>query len=96
MQLVKALVSAHDELASWRRHLHQNPEIAYEEKDTSDFVAAKLESFGVEVHRGFGGTGLVGVIKGNLGKPESGKVIGLLADTPAFPIAVQSYLAYFR
>ena len=55
MQLVKALVSAHDELASWRQHLHQNPEIAYEEKDTSDFVAAKLESFGVEVHRGFGG-----------------------------------------
>ena len=46
MQLVKALVSAHDELASWRQHLHQNPEIAYEEKDTSDFVAAKLESFG--------------------------------------------------
>jgi hippurate hydrolase len=76
MQLVKALVSAHEELASWRQHLHQNPEIAYEEKDTSDFVSAKLESFGVEVHRGFGGTGLVGVIKGNLGDPESGKAIG--------------------
>ena len=59
MQLVKALVSAHEELASWRQHLHQNPEIAYEEKDTSDFVAAKLESFGVEVHRGFGGTCLL-------------------------------------
>ena len=52
MQLVKALVSAHEELASWRQHLHQNPEIAYEEKDTSDFVAAKLESFGVEVIAG--------------------------------------------
>jgi hypothetical protein len=75
MQLVKALVSAHEELASWRQHLHQNPEIAYEEKDTSDFVAAKLESFGIEVHRGFGGTGLVGVIKGNLGDPESGKLL---------------------
>ena len=75
MQLVKALVSAHEELASWRQHLHQNPEIAYEEKDTSDFVAAKLESFGVDVHRGFGGTGLVGVIKGNQGDPESGKAL---------------------
>ena len=73
MQLVKALVSAHDELASWRQHLHQNPEIAYEEKDTSDFVAAKLESFGVEVHRGFGGTGLVGVIKGNLASLRAAK-----------------------
>ena len=87
MQLVKALVSVHEELASWRQHLHQNPEIAYEEKDTSDFVAAKLESFGVEVYRGFGGTGLVGVIKGNLGDPENGKAIGLRADMDALPMS---------
>ena len=94
MQLVKALVSAHEELASWRQHLHQNPEIAYEEKDTSDFVAAKLESFGVEVHRGFGGTGLVGVIKGNLSDPASGKAIGLRADMDALPMSEETNLAY--
>jgi amidohydrolase len=94
MQLVKALVSAHEELASWRQHLHQNPEIAYEENDTSAFIAAKLESFGVEVHRGFGGTGLVGVIKGNLGDPESGKAIGLRADMDALPMSEETNLAY--
>ena len=55
MKLVDALNSARSEFASWRQHLHQNPEVAYEENDTSNFVAAKLESFGVEVHRGFGG-----------------------------------------
>ena len=67
MNLIDDLKSAHSEIASWRQHLHENPEIAYEEKDTSNFVAAKLESFGVEVHRGFGGTGLVGVIHGSQG-----------------------------
>ena len=65
MNLIKSIVDNHDDLMSWRQHLHQNPEIAYEEKDTSDFVAAKLENFGIEVHSGFGGTGLVGVIQGN-------------------------------
>ena len=87
MNLIKSIVDNQDDLMSWRQHLHQNPEIAYEEKDTSDFVAAKLESFGVEVHRGFGGTGLVGVIKGNLGEPESGKAIGLRADMDALPMS---------
>ena len=44
MNLIKSIVDNQDDLMSWRQHLHQNPEIAYEEKDTSDFVAAKLES----------------------------------------------------
>lgn len=94
MYLVPSLQTAQEELASWRQHLHQNPEIAYEEKDTSDFVAAKLESFGIEVHRGFGGTGLVGVIHGNLGDPETGKTVGLRADMDALPMSEETNLAY--
>ena len=91
MNLIKSIVDNHDDLMSWRQHLHQNPEIAYEEKDTSDFVAAKLESFGIEVHRGFGGTGLVGVIQGNkLGN----KAVGLRADMDALPMPEQTNLPY--
>jgi len=90
MDLIEQLETDRDELASWRRHLHQNPEIAYEEKDTSDFVAAKLESFGIEVHRGFGGTGLVGVIKGKAG----GGAIGLRADMDALPMSEETNLPY--
>ncbi|NDA19045.1 MAG: amidohydrolase [Alphaproteobacteria bacterium] len=90
MKLIKELGEAHDEMISWRRHLHQNPEIAYQEKDTSDFVAAKLESFGVDVHRGFGGTGLVGVIKGK----NDGKSIGLRADMDALPMSEETNLAH--
>lgn len=91
MNLIKSIVDNHDDFMSWRQHLHQNPEIAYEEKDTSDFVAAKLESFGIEVHRGFGGTGLVGVIQGN---KSGNKAVGLRADMDALPMPEQTNLPY--
>jgi len=90
MKLVKELEIAQDELTSWRRHLHQNPEVAYDEKDTSDFVAAKLESFGIEVHRGLGGTGVVGVIRG---KGDGGS-IGLRADMDALPMSEETNLPH--
>ena len=63
-------------LQAWRRDLHAHPEIAFQEFRTSDFVAKTLASFGIEVHRGLGGTGLVGVIKG----AAEGPTIGLRAD----------------
>ena len=44
MQLVKALVSAREELASWRQHLHQNPEIAYEEKTHPTLLQPSLKT----------------------------------------------------
>ena len=40
------------EMRSWRRHLHAHPETAYEEHSTADFIAAKLENWGLEVTRG--------------------------------------------
>ena len=64
MGLIAELKDKKAEMASWRQHLHQFPEIAYEEEMTSGFVAEKLESFGIEVHRGLGKTGVVGVIQG--------------------------------
>ena len=94
MKIVEGLYAAHEELTSWRQHLHQNPEIAYEEEDTSNFVAGKLESFGVKVHRNFGGTGLVGVIEGNQGDLKSGKAIGLRADMDALPMPEETNLPY--
>ena len=81
------------EMEEWRQHIHQYPEIAYEEKETSDFIAKKLESFGIEVHRGFGGTGLVGVIHGKDGG-ASKKSIGIRADIDALPMTEKTNLAY--
>ena len=94
MELIRELKLAKKKMTSWRRHLHQNPEIAYEEKQTSDFVANKLESFGIEVHRGLGKTGVVGIIHGqHLGGGTSNS-IGLRADMDALPMDEQTNLAY--
>ena len=53
-----------DELTAIRRDLHAHPEIGFEEVRTSGIVADKMKQWGIEVHRGLGGTGVVGVLKG--------------------------------
>ena len=72
----------HRELTAWRRDIHQHPETAYEEHRTSDMVAGRLQSFGIAVHRGLAGTGVVGTLK--LG--ASPRAIGLRADMDALPM----------
>ena len=72
-----------DELTAIRRDLHAHPEIGFEEVRTSGIVADKLKQWGIEVHRGIGGTGVVGVLKG---KGSGGKRIGLRADMDALPM----------
>ena len=94
MELIAELKDKKAEMASWRQHLHQFPEIAYEEDMTSDFVASKLEAFGIEVHRGFGKTGLVGVIHGQQTDDGTSPSIGLRADMDALPMEERTNLAY--
>lgn len=50
------------DITAWRRDLHKHPELAFEEQRTADFVADKLTSFGIEVHRGLAKTGVVGTL----------------------------------
>src|SRR5207247_3496126 len=71
-----------EELTAIRRDLHAHPEVAFEEVRTSGIVAEKLKGWGIEVHRGLGGTGVIGVLKG---QGKGGKRIGLRADTEALP-----------
>jgi hippurate hydrolase len=71
-----------DELIALRRDLHAHPELAFEEKRTSDIVAHLLETWGYRVHRGLGGTGVVGTLANGAGR----RSIGLRADMDALPI----------
>ena len=82
----------HQELVALRRDLHANPELGFQEIRTSGIVAGALEAMGVEVHRGIGRTGVVGVIRGQ--KNDSGKMIGLRADMDALPIKEDSTAAH--
>lgn len=67
---------------SWRRDLHQHPELSNREFKTAEKVAAHLRSLGMEVRTGIAKTGVVGILKG--GKP--GPIIGLRADMDALPV----------
>jgi hippurate hydrolase len=80
-----------DELTAIRRDLHAHPEIGFEEVRTSGIVADKLTQWGIEVHRGLGGTGVVGVLKG---KGTSSKRIGLRADMDALPMEENTNLKW--
>ncbi|TVQ33816.1 MAG: amidohydrolase [Geminicoccaceae bacterium] len=83
MNLVPRIVELEGELTAWRRDFHAHPELGYEERRTSELVAERLASFGIEVHRGLAGTGVVGTLRGKLG---DGPAIGLRADMDALPM----------
>ncbi len=93
MPIINRVAEFADEITGWRRHLHENPELGYEEHQTAAFVAEKLKSFGVdEVVTGIGKTGVVAVIKGR--SNGSGKVVGLRADMDALPITEATDVPY--
>lgn len=74
----------HADLVHIRRDIHAHPELGFEEKRTSALVAQKLADWGVEVHRGLAGTGVVGVVKGK--RHSSGRTVGLRADMDCLPL----------
>ena len=79
------------EMTEWRQHIHRHPETAFEEHNTSDYVAMRLHEFGIEVHRGLAGTGVVGTLKGSRG---DGPAIGLRADMDALDIEEKNEIDY--
>ena len=85
MQLIDSIVTEAAALKTLRRDLHAHPELCFAEQRTSDLVAAQLMAWGVEVHRGLGKTGVVGVIAGRDGG-KNGRMIGLRADIDALPV----------
>jgi amidohydrolase len=76
----------HLEMTGWRQDFHAHPEIGFEEERTSELVASRLAEWGIEVHRGFGRTGVVGVIRGRHQAAGSNRAIGLRADMDALPM----------
>ena len=88
--LGKALTERVGEFIQLRRDIHRHPELAFEEHRTSDLVAAKLESWGYAVHRGLGGTGVVGTLR----RGQSNRSLGIRADMDALPIQEAASLAW--
>ncbi|MET1082542.1 MAG: M20 aminoacylase family protein [Burkholderiales bacterium] len=90
MPLIKGIQESTETMTSWRRDIHAHPELGFQELRTSDLVASQLQSFGIEVHRGVGKTGVVGVLR-NGSSPRS---VGLRADMDALPIEEANTFAH--
>ncbi len=82
--------SYQDELSSIRRDIHAHPELGLQEHRTAALVADKLAEWGIEVHRGVGQTGVVGVLRNGNGQAS----VGLRADMDALPIMEATGLPY--
>src|SRR6478735_7372936 len=93
MPIINRVADLSDEIATWRRDFHENPELLYDVHRTAGIVAEKLKAFGCdEVVTGIGQTGVVGVIRGR--QSSSGRVIGLRADMDALPIEEATDVPY--
>ncbi|NET72798.1 MAG: amidohydrolase [Sphaerospermopsis sp. SIO1G2] len=80
------------QLITWRRHIHQKPELGFKEKLTAEFISNKLQSWGIEHQTGIAKTGIVAIIKGE--KSGGDKVLGIRADMDALPIQEENQVSY--
>ena len=80
----------HPELTAVRHDLHAHPELGLDVPRTAEVVAKLLASWGIDVHRGIGGHGVVGVLR----QGNGGRSIGLRADMDALPILEATGVGY--
>jgi len=87
---IKSLAAINFEtVVGYRRHIHENPELSYQENNTANFISSVLEKQGIS-HIRMAGTGVIGTIKGK----KSGKTIALRADMDALPIQEKNDVPY--
>ena len=84
---IRALQS---QLVEWRRHLHQQPEIGFQERLTANFVAHKLKQWGIDYQTGIAQTGILATIKSD----NPGAVLAIRADMDALPIQEENDVPY--
>lgn len=80
-----------DEIVAIRRHIHQHPELSFQERETAEFVSNKLTEWGIKHKTNIGGFGVVAQIDGN--NPEKATII-LRADMDALPITERTNCEY--
>jgi hippurate hydrolase len=82
MRLAEGIVDLQAEIQAIRRDIHAHPELCFAEHRTAAIVADKLKAWGLEVHTGLGGTGVVGTLR----RGSSSRAVGLRADMDALPL----------
>ena len=91
MAILNSIAGFENDMAKWRRHLHQNPELGRDCYKTAKYIQERLKEFGItEIHTGYASTGIVAIIEGK----ASGRTIGLRADMDALPIKENTGMSY--
>ena len=91
MPILNRIADFQADLTGWRRDIHAHPETAFEEHRTSEFVAKRLTDFGIEIHRGLAGTGVVGTLRGT--RP-GGRAIAIRADMDALHVHEKNHFGH--
>jgi amidohydrolase len=78
----RAAAQVNDRVVTWRRDIHEHPELGNREFRTAALVAGHLNTLGMEVQTGIAHTGVVGILRG--GRP--GPLVALRADMDALPV----------
>lgn len=92
-QVVKQVNQIFDKVIGYRHHLHQNPELSYQEYETMQFISEQLTQIGISHKTGVAKTGIVAVIRGKQHSDEQ-PCIGLRADIDALPILEKNEVSY--
>jgi amidohydrolase len=90
MKLLKPILEDAAALAALRRDIHAHPELGYQEERTAALIADTLGRWGIAVHRGLGGTGVVGSVRNG----SAARAVGLRADIDALPITERNTFAH--
>jgi hippurate hydrolase len=91
MAVINRIADFAEDMKTWRRHIHENPELGLECHETAAFVVERLKEFGVdEIHEGIARSGVVAIINGQ----GAGPTVGLRADMDALPMAEMTGLDY--
>ena len=89
--MIKSLVTEYEsKLLDTRHHLHENPELSFQEYKTAEYIRENLKNMGIELQEGISGTSTVGLLKGS----EPGPCIAFRADIDALPVEENNDLPY--
>jgi amidohydrolase len=90
MKFIQPIVDGATAIATLRRDIHAHPELGYQEERTAALIADTLSRWGIAVHRGLGGTGVVGIVRNG----SATRAVGLRADIDALPVTERNTFAH--
>ncbi len=91
MSLAKRVKELEEEFIGYRRQIHQNPELGFEEFETCKLIEKVLQGAGIETRKNGDKTGVIGLLKGD--KPGE-TVVALRADMDALPLKEDTGLEF--